>query len=54
MGGPVAVEIGKTEWPKREQVMATDPVDPVLLEADAGTGDVRAVIEDARRRGDHS
>jgi chorismate synthase len=33
MGGPVAVEIGNTEWPKWEQVMAPDPVDPVELEA---------------------
>ena len=32
-GGPVAVEIGNTEWPKWEQVMSADPVDPVELEA---------------------
>ncbi len=32
-GGPVAVEIGNTEWPKWEHVMAADPVDPVTLEA---------------------
>ncbi len=32
MGGPVAVEIGNTEWPKWEQVMAADPVDPAVLE----------------------
>ena len=31
MGGPVAVRIGNTEWPKWEQVMAADPVDPELL-----------------------
>ena len=31
-GGPVAVEIGNTEWPKWEKVMAADPVDPVELE----------------------
>ena len=30
-GGPVAIEIGNTEWPKWEQVMAADPVDPELL-----------------------
>ena len=30
-GGPVAIEIGNTEWPKWEQVMAADPVDPQLL-----------------------
>jgi chorismate synthase len=33
MGGPVAIEIGNTEWPKWEQVMSADPVDPVVLEA---------------------
>lgn len=31
MGGPVAIEIGNTEWPKWEQVMAADPVDEVEL-----------------------
>jgi len=32
-GGPVAIEIANSEWPKWEQVMASDPVDPVELEA---------------------
>jgi chorismate synthase len=32
-GGPVAVLIGNTEWPKWEKVMSADPVDPVELEA---------------------
>ena len=32
-GGPVAIQIGNTEWPKWEKVMAADPVDPVELEA---------------------
>ncbi|WGW13806.1 chorismate synthase [Saxibacter everestensis] len=27
-GGPVAIEVGNTEWPKWEQVMSADPVDP--------------------------
>ncbi|MGH8892085.1 MAG: chorismate synthase [Actinomycetes bacterium] len=27
-GGPVAIRIGNTEWPKWERVMAADPVDP--------------------------
>ncbi len=31
MGGPVAVEIANTEWPKWEQVMAADPVDADVL-----------------------
>lgn len=30
-GGPLAVEIGNTEWPKWVDVMASDPVDPELL-----------------------
>ncbi|WP_329114380.1 chorismate synthase [Streptomyces sp. NBC_01465] len=28
MGGPVAVMVGNTEWPKWEKVMSADPVDP--------------------------
>ena len=28
MGGPVAIKVGNTEWPKWEKVMAGDPVDP--------------------------
>lgn len=31
MGGPIAIEIGNTEWPKWETVMAADPVDPAEL-----------------------
>ena len=30
-GGPVAIEIGNTEWPKWQTVMSADPVDPGLL-----------------------
>ncbi|MBT2369087.1 chorismate synthase [Streptomyces sp. ISL-10] len=30
-GGPVAVMVGNTEWPKWEQVMSADPVDPEVL-----------------------
>lgn len=33
LGGPVAIEIGNTEWPKWEKVMSADPVDPVELDA---------------------
>src|ERR1700739_4608538 len=32
LGGPIAIEIGNTEWPKWETVMAADPVDPTELE----------------------
>lgn len=31
LGSPVAVMVGNTEWPKWEQVMAADPVDPSVL-----------------------
>ncbi|HTL24579.1 MAG TPA: chorismate synthase [Mycobacteriales bacterium] len=34
-GGPVAVTIGNTEWPKWETVMAADPVPPEVLEGRA-------------------
>lgn len=33
MGGPVAIEIGNTEWPKWEKVMSADPVDQAELDA---------------------
>ncbi|MCC9187050.1 chorismate synthase, partial [Mycolicibacterium mageritense] len=32
LGGPIAIEIGNTEWPKWETVMAPDPVDPAELD----------------------
>lgn len=35
LGSPVAIMVGNTEWPKWEQVMAADPVDPEIL---AGLG----------------
>ncbi|WP_421840289.1 chorismate synthase [Mycobacterium sp.] len=31
LGGPIAIEIGNTEWPKWETVMAVDPIDPSEL-----------------------
>jgi chorismate synthase len=31
LGGPIAIEVGNTEWPKWETVMAPDPVDPAVL-----------------------
>jgi chorismate synthase len=30
-GGPVAIQVANTEWPKWEQIMAADPVDPEEL-----------------------
>jgi len=32
IGGPIAVEIGNSEWPKWETVMSADPVDPDALD----------------------
>ncbi|NYE94330.1 chorismate synthase [Psychromicrobium silvestre] len=34
-GGPVAIEVGNTEWPKWEQIMAADVVDQAELEGQA-------------------
>jgi chorismate synthase len=31
IGGPVAIQIANTEWPKWDRVMAADPVDPAEL-----------------------
>ncbi|MCW4353224.1 chorismate synthase [Hoyosella sp. YIM 151337] len=31
LGGPIAIQVGNTEWPKWEQVMSADPVDPEVL-----------------------
>jgi len=35
LGSPVAIEVGNSEWPKWETVMAADPVDPDVLEKQA-------------------
>ncbi len=37
LGGPIAVEVGNTEWPKWTEVMSPDPVDPAVL-AEAARG----------------
>ena len=34
-GGPIALEIANTEWPKWVDVMSSDPVDPALIEGRA-------------------
>jgi chorismate synthase len=34
-GGPIAIQIGNTEWPKWTDVMSADPVDPEILEGQA-------------------
>src|SRR4051794_26122393 len=33
IGGPVAIQVANTEWPKWEKVMSADPVDSVELDA---------------------
>jgi chorismate synthase len=35
LGGPIAIRVGNTEWPKWETVMSADPVDPDALAAQA-------------------
>jgi chorismate synthase len=35
LGGPVAIQVGNSEWPKWETVMSADPVDPETLAAQA-------------------
>ena len=35
LGGPVAVVVRNTEWPKWREVMSPDPVDPEILESQA-------------------
>ncbi|MGH3153517.1 MAG: chorismate synthase, partial [Streptosporangiaceae bacterium] len=32
LGGPVAIRVANTEWPKWEAVMSADPVDPAVLD----------------------
>ncbi len=36
LGGPIAIEIGNSEWPKWETVMAADPVEAAALDAEGG------------------
>ena len=42
-GGPVAIEVANSEWPKWADVMSADPVPPEALTVDAGTGDAREI-----------
>ncbi|MDO5079651.1 MAG: chorismate synthase [Buchananella hordeovulneris] len=43
IGGPVAIEVANSEWPKWQTVMSADPVVPAALLRDAGTGDEREI-----------
>ena len=36
LGGPIALRIGNSEWPKWTDVMSPDPVDPSVLESGRG------------------
>lgn len=42
-GGPLAIEIANSEWPKWVDVMSADPVPESALQVDAGTGDTREI-----------
>ncbi|MBO3093403.1 chorismate synthase [Cellulomonas dongxiuzhuiae] len=42
-GGPLAIEVANTEWPKWADVMSADPVPPEALTVDAGIGDVKEI-----------
>src|SRR5690554_4494743 len=42
-GGPVAIEVANSEWPKWVDVMSADPVAPERLVVDAGTGDTKEI-----------
>ncbi len=47
-GGPMAIEIGNTEWPKWVDVMSADPVDDSKLQVDAGKGDTREIARNRK------
>lgn len=32
-GGPIAIQVGNSEWPKWEKVMSADPIDPAEIES---------------------
>lgn len=32
LGGPIAIRVGNSEWPKWQTVMSSDPVDPTVLD----------------------
>ena len=54
MGGPVAVRVGNTEWPKWETVMSADPVDPQLLAEQARNAPLTRPAARPRRPGRHA
>ncbi|WP_136194382.1 chorismate synthase [Actinomyces procaprae] len=43
LGGPIALRIGNSEWPKWSTVMSPDPVPESSLRRHAGTGDEREI-----------
>ena len=47
-GGPLAIEIANSEWPKWVDVMSADPVAPERLLVDAGTGDEREIARNRK------
>ena len=53
-GGPVAISIGNSEWPKWEQVMSADPVDPEILDGSGPQRRADATAPRPRRPGRHA
>ncbi len=35
LGGPIAIQVANSEWPKWQQIMSTDPIDPEILAGSA-------------------
>src|SRR6185503_3704053 len=49
LGGPVAIRIANTEWPKWETVMSPDPVDQATLDGQARNAPLASARETAAR-----
>ena len=54
LGGPVAIRIANTEWPKWETVMSPDPVDPETLDGQARNAPLTRPRPGPRRPGRHA
>ena len=54
MGGPVAIRVGNTEWPKWTTVMSADPVDADVLAAQARNAPLTRPRPGPRRPGRHA
>ena len=54
LGGPVAIRVGKSEWPKRETVMSPDPVAKEQLDAQVRNAPLTRPWPWPRRLGGHA